>query len=237
MKNEDLFFNPFRLISPKLDKEVSRLHEIYDSPPKGITILEEGLLIMMNKIMEMTKIIRKSIASYDPLGIEKCDQLAKEIHSEEGSLTTKLANESAKEPNDIHKTIILFPGRLDRVAHHLQAMANLCRAKCGDKISFSDIATSELDNLLKLFQISLNSFHDALVSQSISMLEKVVALDRQINQLTLDYSMSHEERLCTGVCPPGASPLYLDILDDIRLASGRLCEMSERLLRLTFSQN
>ena len=237
MKNEDLFFNPFRLISPKLDKEVSRLNQIYDSPPEEVTHLEEGLLIMLNKLMEMTKIIRKSIATFDPLGIEKCDRLSSEIHNEEGALTAKLVSESEKHSSDILKIIILFPGRLERVAHHLQAMANLCRAKCGDKITFSDKATTELDGLFNLFETALKSFHDALVSRSISLLEKVVALDKQIDQLASEYSMTHEERLCNGVCPPGASSLYLDILDDVRLAGGRLCEMSERLLRLSSSQN
>ncbi len=32
MKDKHVFFNPFRLISPKLDREASRLEELYESP-------------------------------------------------------------------------------------------------------------------------------------------------------------------------------------------------------------
>ena len=81
MKSKEIFYNPFRLISPKLDSEASRLEEIYESPPEEVTCLEEGLLIMMNKIIRMTGLIRKSLLISDAAKAEECETLAKEIHN------------------------------------------------------------------------------------------------------------------------------------------------------------
>ena len=57
LKEKQLFFNPFRLISPKLNAEASRLDEIYESRPQEMTCLEEGLLVMLKKLHAMADLL------------------------------------------------------------------------------------------------------------------------------------------------------------------------------------
>ena len=80
MKNKDVFFNPFRLISPKLDAEASRLDQLHGPPPAEVTCLEEGLLIMTGKLIEMTGLLRKSLIIAEPARLDLCERLAREIH-------------------------------------------------------------------------------------------------------------------------------------------------------------
>jgi hypothetical protein len=71
MKNKDVFFNPFRLISPKLDAEASRLNKLQGSPPEEVTCLEEGLLIMTDKLIELTGLLRKSLIIPEPAKLDR----------------------------------------------------------------------------------------------------------------------------------------------------------------------
>ena len=42
MKDKQIFFNPFRIISPKLNAEASRLAEIFESPSSGYHLSGRG---------------------------------------------------------------------------------------------------------------------------------------------------------------------------------------------------
>lgn len=73
MKEKNIFVNPFRIISPKLDTEASRLEEIHEAPPGEVTRLEEGLLVMTSKLIEMTTLMYKSFIIADPESLKNAN--------------------------------------------------------------------------------------------------------------------------------------------------------------------
>ena len=77
MKEKHIFFNPFRIISPKLNAEASRLEGTFQSPPPDITCLEEGLLVMISKLIEMNRLLRKCLIIFDPAKAERCESLGR----------------------------------------------------------------------------------------------------------------------------------------------------------------
>lgn len=233
MKNKEVFFNPFRLISPKLDTEASRLSELYEKPPEEVTCLEEGLLVMLGKLVELSRNLRKSLLMPDPDRLAECERLAKEIHEEEKSLTEHIVVCSPTETTgEVLKAVVLFPGRLERVGDHLESLVNVCRIKARDGIVFSDMANKELDQLFDLFLDVLQNFRDALVTRNATLLEHVVSQANKLAQMCLDCALAHEDRLLQGLCASKASSLYLDILYSMKAAKGHIREMSESLLAL-----
>ncbi|MEW6114378.1 MAG: hypothetical protein AB1664_19750, partial [Thermodesulfobacteriota bacterium] len=113
MKREEYFFNPFRLISPKLDAEATRLEELYEKPPEEVTCLEEGLLIMISKLIQMVELGQKALIIWDPAKAEICERLGREIHDEEKSLTGQIVCSPTETTGQVLKTVVLFPGRLE----------------------------------------------------------------------------------------------------------------------------
>jgi len=231
MKEKHVFFNPFRLISPKLDSEASRLEELYESPPADVSCLEEGLLVMLSKLIEMTDIAHKSLVMYDPDKMKKCEHLATEIHQEEKTLTGDLVCSPAT-TGEVLRALVLFPGRLERVGDLLESTINVARIKSRDGIPFSDKAFAELDQLFGLFVDVLKHCRDAIVTVNPTLLAHLAVQQKQVAQMTLDFALAHEDRLLGGLCSPKASSLYLDILDSIKGANEHLTKMVDALLSL-----
>ncbi len=236
MKSKEIFYNPFRLISPKLDSEASRLEEIYESPPEEVTCLEEGLLIMLNKIIRLTGLIRKSLLITDSAKIEECKKLAKEIHDEEKGLTGDLVCDPNVVKGEILKTVVLFPARLERVGDLLESMLNAACIKADQGIPFSEKANKELDELFELFSDILTNFHDVIVTRNHALLEHILEQCKKFAQLTVDARLGHEDRLLKGLCSPKASSLFLDLLDSMKAAKRNIRDMSESLLKLRETQ-
>jgi Na+/phosphate symporter len=231
MKDKQVFFNPFRLISPRLDSEASRIEQFLEKPPEEVTCLEEGLLVMCGKLIEMTRLIHKTLVIADQEKIKKCEKLGREIHNEEKTLTGDLVC-SPSTSGDLLKAVVLFPGRLERIGDLLESIVNVSRIKAREGIPFSDKAQSELDTLFESFADALTNFRDVLVTRNRVLLEHLTNQGRQVAQMIIDFGLAHEDRLLEGLCSAKASSLYLDILDSIKRANEHIMDMCQRLLKI-----
>jgi len=63
MKDEHPFYNPFRMLSPKLDHEALKIEKLHTEPLRESISLQEGLLIMVSKLMEICGLLSKAIVS------------------------------------------------------------------------------------------------------------------------------------------------------------------------------
>ncbi len=235
MKEKQFFFNPFRIISPKLNAEASRLAEIYESPPAEVTCLEEGLLVMINKLSAMADLIHKSLIIADVAKLQRCEILAQEIHQEEKGLTGDLVCSPAT-TGDILRTVILFPGRLERAGDLMESLINVARIKARDGILFSDKALAELTELFELLKKVLDNFGDLLITRNRSLADHLLAEEKRLGQMTVDFALAHEDRLVEGVCTPKASSLYLDILDSVKNVGQHIREMIQSMLKIADAQ-
>jgi hypothetical protein len=234
MKDNQIFFNPFRIISPKLNAEASRLSEIFETPPPDVSCLEEGLLVMISKLIEMNGLLRKCLIIFDPVKAERCESLGRQIHDEEKTLTGDIVC-SPTTTGAILKTLVLFPGRLERVGDFLESILNAAGLKARDGIPFSDKASEELTELFDLMNDMLKNFRDLIATRNKDLLTHVQAQQEKIAQMTIDFGLAHEDRLITGLCVPVASSLYLDILDSVRSASENMNALTKSLAHLAES--
>jgi len=235
MKEKQVFFNPFRMISPKLDTEASRLSALFETPPEEVTCLEEGLLVMCSKLIEMTQLIYKTLIIADPEKVKKCEQLGDEIHREEKGLTGDLVCSPAT-TGEVLKAVILFPGRLERTGDLLESILNVAQIKAREGIPFSDKANEELSRLFGLTIETLENFRKVLAHRDPNILHQLMENHEQLGQMTVDFAMAHEDRLIEGLCSPKASSLYLDILDSVKNANQHIRSMTESLLKIADSQ-
>ena len=233
MKNTEIVFNPFRLISPKLDAEASRLAQLFQVPPKEVTCLEEGLLMMTGDLLKLTALIRKVLIIPDQEKLKECDRLAKEIHDEEKGLTGALVCNPRETTAELLKIVVLFPGHLERVGDFLESILNVVRIKARQGVPFSDKAMAEIGELFDLLTEMLGNFQDVLLTRNRALLERIREQADRVGELAIEFLVSHEDRLLEGLCSPFASSLFLDILDSLKHAAFHLREMSEALLKIT----
>lgn len=230
MKEKSIFVNPFRMLSPKLNQEALKLENLYERPVSPSVTLEEGLLIMISKLIEMTRLLAKCVVSGSDALMNRCQQLAEEVDRQERLLTTELV--SAKLKSELIKGLIRFPYRLERIGDMLESILRCCRLMSRDAISISDKAHEEMDELFSTLMDMMVNLRDAFTTPNRVILEHVISQGKRLSVLVEEAKMAHWERLEQGFCAVEASSMYRDILDSFKASGEYLSLMSSTLLEL-----
>jgi Na+/phosphate symporter len=235
MKDKRVFFNPLRMLSPKLDSEAAKIDELHLIQVSEAFTLEEGLVVMLSKLMEMTRLLEIGFIKNCPKEIEACDQLADDVHKQEKLLTGNLAC-SVDIPPELCKLIIIFPGHLERVGDLLQSVLNCVRIKCREDVPFGDKAYEEIQKMFDDTIDLMSNFRDALIAPNKFLLEHVISQQAVLDQKCQDWQLAHIDRLLDGSASPRSSSLYLDMLESTQGVIRHIKEMAMRMLTLMSTQ-
>ncbi len=140
----------------------------------------------------------------------------------------KLSNASLsseqRETIDSHFHIV---SDIERVGDHAENIAELLEYKFANKISFSDQAISELQDIystaLSAVNISLESFH----SEDENEAKRVTAIEDRIDELEKSLKKMHIKRLTDGVCQPKSSILFLELINNIERVGDHAMNIAE----------
>jgi Na+/phosphate symporter len=234
MKEEHLFYNPFRMLSPKLNHEALKIEQLHTEPVRESISLQEGLLVMVSKLIEMCRLLAKAFITGSETQMKRCEALAREVHEQEKILTKELVASDAK--GELLRAMIRFPYRLERVGDLLESTLNCCRSRATHSIPFSDKALAELDGLFTALLGMMNNLRDSLKVPNKVILEAILSDAKRVNQLFEDSKLAHWRRLEAGFCAVEASSMYRDILDSLKSVSEYLVKMTESLLDLAASE-
>jgi Na+/phosphate symporter len=230
MKNDFSGSNPFRILGPKSDTEALDLEKLYEKPFSISFSLEEGVLIMISKIIRITQILSECLYTCESSALNQCESLAKDVHNQEKALTRIVVASDASP--ELRTGLIRFPYRLERIGDMLENILNCCRTKARDGIPFSDLAHSELDRLFDMLIEMMNNLRKAFKEPKTNLLEVVVSDGEKLNDMFENFKEAHWERLEAGTGAAEASSVYRDILDSIKTVGDYLVKMSVSLLEL-----
>lgn len=230
MKEERVFYNPFRMLSPRLEEEASRIEQLYEEPVQDSLTLEQGLLMMISKAIEITRLLSKSILLTSPETLQKCEALAKDVHDQEKILTRNLVTSDIR--GEVMKGLIRFPYRLERIGDLLESILNCFRVRTRDNVQFGDKAAAELDQMFEVLLEMMVNLRDAFQLPNKVILNQVVTDGNKLSEMTEEFKLAHWERLEGGFVAVEASSLYRDILDSVKDISEYLVKMAKTLLEL-----
>ncbi|MBI4963776.1 MAG: hypothetical protein HY913_10920 [Desulfomonile tiedjei] len=231
MKDKRIVVNPFRMMSPKLDSEALKIEELHKRPVSESFGLDEGLLVMLSKLIEMARLVNEGFIRNCPEEINACDKLASEVHQQEKMLTNIIAC-SINVPKEVCRTFILFPGYVERIGDFMESILTCCRIKCNEDITFDDRANDEVQQMFKITRGLLGDFRDCIVTPNKNLLEHVIKSATAIDEKCQEWELAHVERLLAGATAPKSSSLYLDMLESTQSVSRHLKDMAQKLLDL-----
>lgn len=230
MKEKSYFFNPFRMLSPKLDAQAVKMEELHQEPVSGAMTLEQGLLVMISKLIEMTRLLGKAFVSGSASQMDRCEALGTEVDEQENILTKSLVTGDVDK--ELLKGVIRFPYRLERLGDMLESILRCCRVKEKRGIPFSDKAHAELDELFDGMMHIFVNLRDAFKTPNKTLIEAILADSLKLRNRINDFKLAHWERLEAGICHAEASSVYRDILDSSKTACEYVEKMCETLLDL-----
>jgi Na+/phosphate symporter len=229
MEKDKVFFNPIRMLSPKLDKEAARLEELHKAPVSASFSLEEGLVVMLSKIIRMTQLLRDAFARDCPDEMKECQLLAEQVHKQEGLLTAGLVCSAEASP-ELCGSFMLFPGHLERVGDFLESILRCCKIKCEQHLEYSDKSYAEVQELFELMIEMFTNLRDAIMVPNRPVLEQVIDQETRLEQMCNERQLAHIDRLLRGRIIPKASSPYLDILDSVGSLGRHIREMADKIL-------
>ncbi len=232
MKEQRVLWNPFRMISPKLDEEIGKIEELYRAEVSQTRTPEESILIMLAKLIQVARILSVSSKSESLEKLKECEELIHQVHEQEKSATASILSASSAASKVWFRTFVRFPSRIERIGEMFENMLRAIRSKVEDGIPFSDKAQGELHAILDLLAELLVNLRDSMVVTNPVLLHHIAGQCERLSQLVEDARLAHWERLEAGFCSPQANAIFLFILDSVKNINQYVSNMKDNLLEL-----
>lgn len=232
MKDKNYVWNPFRILSPKLDSEIEKFDETEDVDELALKSPEEILVIMVDKLIEVTRLISVGFKSESIENNETCEKIIHEIERLERASTSGILKESETFGQNVFKAVVRLPSRVERIGVMFEHILACLRIKTKEGIPFSDKAKSELAELFSVTLDLLRNVRDSLVTCNLVILDHIKNQSHKLAELSEEYRLNHWERMERGFCSPDASAIYLKILDSFRTVGEYSVKISDSLCSL-----
>lgn len=184
---------------------------------KGLTVdfesIFENLVAMIGAARDGFN--RHSRSSMEDLTTRQAEVL-KEIETARGALETEMARRAESERSEILRQQGILV-HLGLIAQNLGGLAEPVGKKIKDGVLFSDKAVTQTNYLFNQETGILRSLLD-IIKTGNEFLKKYTAEEgRNLIQSCNNFATEHEARLIEGLCLPQAAPLFLVILDHMRM--------------------
>jgi Na+/phosphate symporter len=189
--------------------------------------VKKEIYLIMHKALEMVELTEDGFTKNKLSSLEEADELAKEIHEKEDTLTGMLANMSAANPDA--RALLTVPSHIEKIATSIKRITENSRSRIREGMLFSDRAILETGKLFTKAKEVLKKSGESAVTGSkntiASTLQEIDTIERMAN----DFATAHEERLVTGECSPKSSSTYLCILYAFEDMGAHLKDATKRL--------
>ncbi len=214
MKSDRVFINPFQIMGLSLSTGGVGIEDLHSRPVSESLSFEDGLPLMIAKILEMTRLLSRCLFSGSKAQMKTCEGLAKEIHRLEKVLTRSILSHEVRP--DLAKGLLRFPFRLERIGDMLESILRCCHVRADEGVPITARACTELDQLFSALLDMMVHLRDAFVSPEKELLEHVLFRGKDLSRMLREFRSAHWARLAAGLCTPEGSSLYLDLFDSLK---------------------
>lgn len=211
MSGRHVFADSFPCLSAHHYASAARLHRLHEESFTSSMSVEETLLVMISKAMEMARLISLCVRGATREIEMTCGVLAQEIHQQEKRATEVLLQSNLEQ--DLLKRMVQFPAAFERIGDFLESILKCFCVRDEAGFAFSDRAHAELDEVFARLLDLMNDFRDVLITPNEVLLEHLMLQGQALRGIIRDCRSAHWKRMEQGYCRPPANSAYLDILD------------------------
>ena len=155
------------------------------------------------------------------------DTLQYEITSYLAALSTKELSDkmSAELPVWLH-TI----NDLERVGDHAVNIVEVAERKIEQKLSFSDSAYHEADQLRQEAEQMCDYIIKALEDNNIEAAKSALVNEDNLNKMQIDFRRSHVQRMSEGVCSADTGLIFIDLVDNVEKVGDHLTNIAQGVI-------
>ena len=213
-------------------------------------ILEEHLLDTpvialeqtKREIIRMAKTAKKAlmrsvngIINNDRTDLESVRQIEDFIDGFQLQITSYLSALSRRQLSDevsIELPVLLHTvNDLERIGDHAVNIVEIAERKMEQKLSFSDSALTEAEQLRKEIDQMFDNVIAALENNDTEAAKSAVLTnENNLNKMQIDFRRSHVQRMSEGICTPQTGLIFIDLVDNVEKIGDHLTNIAQAII-------
>jgi Na+/phosphate symporter len=163
--------------------------------------------------------------------VEEADRATREARKAVAELPRFLLARKSPEGAglEVTKEGLAIASGFDRILYSLEGLLNRLKKIVHEEIPFSDRAIRETDEIFKEGISLLENLPDLLLTRNRLLGRELAGKGRAAIAEANRHGEAHLERMIEGVCIPKASPIYLGILESLKVILGNCAEICTRV--------
>lgn len=175
---------------------------------------------VVDKLSAMVGTARDAFNSHHRQCLEDLKKLRTAVEGEIIDAKRRVDEMLTNKPKDEHEKLLKYHSIYSHQQIAAETIANLdepLNKKIKDGVLFSSKAVSETNSLFDHQLGILRTFKDLVQSPDELLIKRVTAEADKLGEKCIEFATEHEARLVEGLCQPQAAPIYLKILDLLRI--------------------
>lgn len=230
-----------------IDFKPQHLNPIFieQSPAIALTEAQKEIIRMAEFSLHGLKEATLFLNTKDKKHANMAAQLEGAINNLDRKITDYLVLLSEKPLSSIdsekHSVLASVVGDIERVGDHVENVVELVDSQISNRVTLSDKAMAELNEMLELTTSTLQDAINALTNFDTALAQTVITKERKIDQMERVLRKRHVLRLNERSCSGDASIIYVDMVSNlerigdhaVNIADGVLGEQGKFALKQT----
>ncbi|HDR3650688.1 MULTISPECIES: Na/Pi cotransporter family protein [Bacillus] len=207
---------------------------IEQSPAIALTEAQKEIIRMAEFSLDGLKEANQFLNTQDKKHADMATQLEGAINNLDKKITEYLVllSEKPLSPTDSEKHSVLagVVGDIERVGDHVENLVELVDFQISNRVSLSDDALAELNEMLELTISTLQDAINALTNFDTELAQTVIAKERKIDQMERVLRKRHVLRLNERSCSGDASIIYVDMVSNLERIGDHAVNIADGVL-------
>jgi phosphate:Na+ symporter len=119
---------------------------------------------------------------------------------------------------------------LERIGDHAVNIVEIGERKIDQKISFTDSALTEAEELRSEIQQMLDNIIAALENNDIEAAKSALNNEDNLNRMQMEFRRSHVDRMAKGLCTPQSGLIFIDLVDNVEKTGDHLTNIAQAII-------
>ncbi|PED35614.1 Na/Pi cotransporter family protein [Bacillus cereus] len=219
-----------------IDFKPQHLNPIFieQSPAIALTEAQKEIIRMAEFSLHGLKEANQFLNTQDKKHANMATQLEGAINNLDKKITEYLVllSEKPLSPTDSEKHSVLagVVGDIERVGDHVENLVELVDFQISNRVSLSDEALAELNEMLELTISTLQDSVEALTNFDTELAQTVIAKERKIDQMERVLRKRHVLRLNERSCSGDASIIFVDMVSNLERIGDHAVNIADGVL-------
>ncbi|PFF22407.1 sodium:phosphate symporter [Bacillus anthracis] len=207
---------------------------IEQSPAIALTEAQKEIIRMAEFSLDGLKEANQFLNTQDKKHADMATQLEGAINNLDKKITEYLVllSEKPLSPTDSEKHSVLagVVGDIERVGDHVENLVELVDFQISNRVSLSDEALAELNEMLELTISTLQDAVEALTNFDTELAQTVIAKERKIDHMERVLRKRHVLRLNERSCSGDASIIFVDMVSNLERIGDHAVNIADGVL-------